>query len=130
MKIHELIISTIQGEGFHTGKPADFIRLHGCNVGCWFCDTGYSKQDYSGKKIPVLELSFLEILNKLKSNLIVISGGEPMLCPELLPLCELLLKKGYEVAIETSGTSWQEIPDEVWLTLSPKDSVSKLKSIV
>ena len=128
MRIHELIIGTIQGEGFNTGMPCDFVRLHGCNVGCWFCDTGYSKENSNGTKIPFKELSFTQISRQLKSYNIVISGGEPMLAKHLPSFCNHLIKRGKRVFIETSGTAWKELPQEVWITLSPKDNVSKLKT--
>lgn len=128
MRIHELIIGTIQGEGSNTGMPCDFVRLHGCNVGCWFCDTGYSKENLNGSTIPFEELSFTQISRKLKSYNIVISGGEPMLAKDLVKFCEHLIKRGKRVFIETSGTAWKQLPPEVWITLSPKDNVSKLKT--
>jgi len=128
VRIHELIIGTIQGEGSNTGMPCDFVRLHGCNVGCWFCDTGYSKENLHGSKIPFEELSFTQISSQLKSYNIVISGGEPMLAKDLPKFCEHLIKRGKRVFIETSGTAWKELPQEVWITLSPKDNVSKLKT--
>lgn len=128
MRIHELIIGTLQGEGSNTGMPCDFVRLHGCNVGCWFCDTGYSKENLHGSKIPFSNLSFSQISNKLKSYNIVISGGEPMLANDLPEFCEHLINCGKRVFIETSGTAWKELPPEVWITLSPKNNVSKLKT--
>ena len=128
LKIHELIINTLQGEGFNTGTPADFIRLYGCNVGCWFCDTGYSKFDLEYNSPTFYSLTFDQIISKLKSEFVVISGGEPMLNRLLPQLCVFLLDKGKKVAIETSGTSWKEVPEEVWITLSPKDKFSKFKT--
>ncbi len=128
MLIHELIIGTIQGEGSNTGLAVDFVRLHGCNVGCWFCDTGYSKEKKHGAYIPSQDLTFEEISSQLQSINIVISGGEPMLCSELPEFCEYLIKRGRRIFVETSGTAWKELPPEVWVTLSPKDNVSKLKT--
>ena len=128
MKIHELIIETIQGEGYNDGMHCDFVRLYGCNVGCWFCDTGYSKENLHGSKIPFQELTFSEIFSNLKSYNIVISGGEPMLVGDLPEFCQFLIDKGKRVFIETSGTAWKELPPEVWITLSPKNGVSKLKT--
>jgi len=126
--IHELIIGTIQGEGSNTGLAVDFVRLHGCNVGCWFCDTGYAKADQHGANIISQDLTFEEISSQLKSINVVISGGEPMLCSELPEFCEYLIKRGRRIFVETSGTAWKELPPEVWITLSPKDNVSKLKT--
>jgi len=126
--VHELIIGTIQGEGANTGLPVDFVRLHGCNVGCWFCDTGYSKEEGYGVNIQPQQLTFQEISSQLKSINVVISGGEPMLCSELPEFCEYLIKRGRRIFVETSGTAWKDLPLEVWITLSPKDYVSKLKT--
>ena len=128
MRVHELIIGTIQGEGSNSGLAVDFVRLHGCNVGCWFCDTGYSESMHYGTNIPFQELSFEEIFGQLKSGNIVISGGEPMLCKELPQFCEYLIKRNKKIFVETSGTAWRDLPPEVWITLSPKDYVSKLKT--
>ena len=128
MRIHELIIGTIQGEGSNTGLAVDFVRLHGCNVGCWFCDTGYAKANKNGANIPFQDLTFEEISQQLQSTNIVISGGEPMLCKDLPEFCEYLIKRGRRIFVETSGTAWKKLPAEVWITLSPKDNVSKLKT--
>ena len=128
MRIHELIIGTIQGEGSNSGLAVDFVRLYGCNVGCWFCDTGYSKENKNGINIPFQDLSFQEISQQLQSTNIVISGGEPMLCKELPEFCEYLIKRGRKIFVETSGTAWKNLPEEVWITLSPKENVSKLKT--
>ena len=68
MRIQELIIGTLQGEGSNSGLAVDFVRLHGCNVGCWFCDTGYSESMEYGANIPFKELSFEEIYIQLKSK--------------------------------------------------------------
>ena len=128
MRIHELIIGTIQGEGSNSGLAVDFVRLHGCNVGCWFCDTGYAKANKHGADIPYQDLTFEEISSQLKSINVVISGGEPMLCKELPEFCEYLISRGRRVSVETSGTAWKQLPPEVWVTLSPKNYVSKLKT--
>lgn len=120
--IHEIILETIQGEGHHAGRPVDFIRLHGCPVGCYFCDTGYAD---GSKGIPRERIEIQSLLNCLKSQHVVISGGEPMLNPQISDLCCFLKESGRKVQIETSGAFWQDIPDDVWVTLSPKDHVSK-----
>ena len=128
MRVHELIIGTLQGEGSNSGLAVDFVRLHACNVGCWFCDTGYSESMKYGADIPFQELTFEEIYSQLKSTNIVISGGEPMLCKELPQFCKYLIKREKKIFVETSGTVWRNLPPEVWITLSPKDYVSKLKT--
>ena len=118
--IHEIFTQTIQGEGFWTGTPADFIRLFGCPVGCPWCDTGYAD---GGRKIQSQAVSVEEILAQIVSPLVVVTGGEPFAYSWLPDLCFLLLEKA-RISIETSGSFWQEIPDACWLTLSPKEHVS------
>ena len=63
--VHETFQDTVQGEGYHAGTPADFIRLYGCPVGCFFCDTGYASPDgdYYKKKLPLKD-SYLKNLQK------------------------------------------------------------------
>lgn len=107
---------TIQGEGYHTGKPAYFIRLGGCDVGCSWCD---AKLTWNPKLYPPVEVD--EIVRRASSypaQAAVITGGEPSLYP-LDYLCEQLKAKGIETFIETSGAhpltgSWD------WICLSPK----------
>lgn len=124
--IHETFQDTIQGEGRHSGTACDFIRLYGCPVGCFFCDTGYASPDgeYYKKQLPRTKKTINELFGELKSKLIVISGGEPFIHKKLPILCEELIKEGKDVAIETSGSSYLEVPKEVFITLSPKHHIS------
>lgn len=119
--IHETFQSTVQGEGFHAGTVVDFIRLAGCPVGCQFCDTGYAN---GGAGLPRLMRDFDSLLTEITSPVVVISGGEPMIHPSLPDLCVALLNVGRRVHVETSGSNYIALPDEVWITLSPKDTVS------
>ena len=121
LKIHELILSTIQGEGHQTGEPIDLIRLYGCPVGCSFCDTGYSSEDDYGKNIKYEIISQNKLFSQIKSNSILITGGEPFINKKLGNLCENLIKLGHKVSVETSGSFLQIIPENVWITLSPKE---------
>jgi len=123
--IHEIFSDTIQGEGYYSGVPADFIRLYGCPVGCWFCDTGYQEGGpYYQKQITKNNKSLDELLDWVKSPLVVLTGGEPMIHKNLPLLCDELLKMGKIVSVETSGSYWQEVSDQVWVTLSPKEHIS------
>jgi organic radical activating enzyme len=124
--IHQTFQQTIQGEGYFTGVACDFIRLYGCPVGCFFCDTGYEKPngDYYNKKIPRVKKDIPELLSELKSNLVVISGGEPFIQKGLPELCSAILKTKRAVSIETSGSYWLDVPKEVFVTLSPKQHIS------
>jgi organic radical activating enzyme len=107
---------SLQGEGYHQGKAAYFIRLAGCDVGCVWCDV---KDSWDASKHPVLTIE--EIVNSASihpSRLAIITGGEPLLY-NLYALTTALKKAGFEVNIETSGSSpmsgnWD------WVCLSPK----------
>jgi len=107
---------TIQGEGFHTGRPAYFIRTAGCDVGCWWCDV---KESWDEEKHPRLAVQRLvDSVVKSKAPFVVITGGEPLL-HDLTPLTVALKQSGFPVHIETSGSS--PISGHLdWVTLSPK----------
>ena len=113
MRVNEIFYS-LQGEGFHTGTPAVFIRFSGCNLQCPFCDT----QHQEGKEMT--EGDIIEEVSRYKANLVVVTGGEPAL--QLTEsLVEMLHFLGKTVAVETNGTV--ELPKNVdWITLSPKDA--------
>ena len=88
---------TIQGEGFHSGKPAYFIRLGGCDVGCKWCDAKFT---WDARKFPPVEVE--EIIARASSyeaQAIVITGGEPLLYPLGL-LTKGLKEKGLEIFLE------------------------------
>lgn len=107
---------TIQGEGFHTGKPAFFIRLGGCDVGCRWCD---SKESWNPDRFPPVEIE--EIVRQAAATpakAIVITGGEPMNYP-LDRLCNLLKDYGLDIFLETSGSSPMSGKFD-WICLSPK----------
>lgn len=121
LPIHETFQSTLQGEGYWTGTLVDFIRLAGCPIGCYFCDTGYGD---GGKDLPRVSRSIKSLLNELKSPRVVVSGGEPFIHKNLPDLLQSLLDNGRQVHLETSGSHWQKIPSQVWLTLSPKEHLN------
>ncbi len=121
LPIHETFQSTVQGEGYWTGSLVDFIRLAGCPVRCPWCDTGYAD---GGKGLPHVPRSIAELLAELKSPRVVISGGEPFIHKNLAQLVQALLELGKQVSIETSGSYWQEVNEQAWITLSPKQHVS------
>ncbi len=108
--------STFQGEGYHAGLAAWFVRLQGCNVGCVWCDVKESWEMDVSKNRNIHEL--LELLESKAIKNVVITGGEPTLF-DLRPFCDLLHSQGYTVHIETAGT--EEIMGDIdWITLSPK----------
>lgn len=107
---------TIQGEGFHTGKPAYFIRLGGCDVGCKWCDAKYT---WNPKLYPPTDMSVVvERAVACKAQSIVITGGEPLLYP-LEPLTSHLHERGLKIFLETSG-SHPFSGHFDWVCLSPK----------
>lgn len=107
---------TLQGEGFHSGCAAYFIRLQGCDVGCHWCDVKDSWDFESENNAFAKDLT--EEALKFNSRIAVITGGEPALHP-LDELTVSLKNAGFKTHIETSGSStltgkWD------WVTLSPK----------
>ncbi|MEL6853483.1 MAG: 7-carboxy-7-deazaguanine synthase QueE [Cyanobacteria bacterium J06607_13] len=122
IRVQEIFGPTVQGEGHWTGKSVYFVRLHGCPVGCYFCDTGYSQQNDYGRHLPRSDLSVEQIVDRVSpASHVVISGGEPFAQAELPALCAaLLIERGKFVSIETSGVTWREVSPAVWITLSPK----------
>jgi len=107
---------TIQGEGFHQGKAAYFIRLGGCDVGCVWCDV---KDSWDASKHPLLNIDdLMSTIEKTPAKLVVITGGEPLM-HDLTYITCALQAKGFQTNIETSGSSplsgnWN------WICLSPK----------
>ncbi len=115
---------SIQGEGFHTGKSAYFIRIGGCDVGCHWCDVKESWN--SDLHPPTLTKSIVKNANKY-SNTVVITGGEPLIW-NLSYLTQLLHKKNIKTHLETSGANnvsgkWD------WICLSPKKTKLPKKEI-
>jgi 7-carboxy-7-deazaguanine synthase len=111
------IFPTLQGEGPYTGWPAIFIRLGGCNLACTFCDTEF--ESYQTIALETILDTVYSFNPKGKTNLVVITGGEPLRQP-IHPLCQALIHAGYKVQIETNGTLYQELPREVEIVCSPK----------
>jgi organic radical activating enzyme len=107
---------SLQGEGYHQGKAAYFIRLAGCDVGCVWCDV---KDSWDASKHPVLSIEqIVETALQHPARLAIITGGEPLLY-NLNPLTAALKTAGFQTNIETSGSSpmsgkWD------WVCLSPK----------
>jgi 7-carboxy-7-deazaguanine synthase len=107
---------TIQGEGFYTGKPAYFIRLGGCDVGCVWCDV---KESWDADAHPKLNID--EIVSEAEKHagrMAVITGGEPLMY-DLTVLTKTLKKKGFQTNIETSG-AYPMSGEWDWICFSPK----------
>lgn len=117
---------TIQGEGFHQGRAAYFIRLGGCDVGCVWCDVKESWDASLHPLIPVEKI--VDTAGEYPGRLAVVTGGEPLL-HQLDELTGALKKAGFETNIETSGSSplsgsWD------WICLSPKKFKAPVPEIV
>jgi 7-carboxy-7-deazaguanine synthase len=97
------IFRSIQGESSHAGLPCIFVRLTGCNLRCTWCDTAYAF--HGGAKMEVEEVlaRVTELARPSARFLVELTGGEPLLQPECVPLAERLLAAGHTVMIETSG---------------------------
>jgi 7-carboxy-7-deazaguanine synthase len=100
------IFRSIQGESTYAGLPCIFIRLTGCNLRCEWCDTAYAF--YGGKQMSVSEIldtvrKFSDSDGRRAVNLVEITGGEPLLKKDVLPLMQQLLQEHYRVLVETSG---------------------------
>lgn len=107
---------SLQGEGFHSGRAAYFIRVAGCDVGCVWCDV---KESWDKNLHPEVEIS--EIINRVKksgTDFAVITGGEPAMY-DLTDLTAALKAENIEIAIETSG-AYKLIGQFDWICLSPK----------
>lgn len=115
---------TIQGEGFHTGTAAYFIRLGGCDVGCHWCDV---KESWEVLKHPLTSIDIIVNHASEKANLAVITGGEPLMW-NLESLTKALKEKGMLVNIETSG-AYELTGSFDWICLSPKKTMLPTQSV-
>lgn len=121
MKVAEIYLS-IQGEGLLTGVESVFVRASGCNLRCWFCDTPFASWSPEGDDQSVAEI--LDQIDRYDCGHVVLTGGEPMLFSELVPLAAALRSEGMHVTIETAGTL--DLPVECDLmSISPKLSGSR-----
>jgi 7-carboxy-7-deazaguanine synthase len=116
MRIAE-IYRSVQGEGFLTGVPSVFVRASGCNLRCWFCDTPYTSWQPEGRDMAIDEI--VAQVEEWETEHVVVTGGEPMLYAELIPLCGRLRATGRHVTIETAGTLFLPVPCDL-MSISPK----------
>lgn len=149
MKVSEIFYS-IQGEGKLMGVPSVFIRLSGCNLRCWWCDTPYASWEAEGGEMGVGEVVEAATKQGIHSvgrtpslpspgvpeegtetiserdeaaRHVVVTGGEPMIFAEIGELCSRLRACGMHVTIETAATVWREVECDL-ASLSPKLSNS------
>jgi 7-carboxy-7-deazaguanine synthase len=120
MKLAELFYS-IQGEGKLVGVPSVFVRASGCNLRCSWCDTPYASWKPQGENVPVEQI--VRQVESYPANHVVLTGGEPMIMPEISELCAALRKIGRHITIETAATVFQPLPIDL-ASMSPKLSNS------
>ncbi len=107
---------TLQGEGYHTGKAAYFIRLGGCDIGCHWCDV---KESWDASLHPLTDVDMIvENASQFSAKAIVVTGGEPLLY-NLDLLSNKLKEKGFETFLETSA-SYPLSGNWDWICISPK----------
>ncbi len=117
MRIAEIYCSR-QGEGLLTGVESVFIRTSGCNLRCWFCDTPYTSWTPEGEQATVDEV-LTRAAEWPHVEHVVITGGEPMLNAELVPLTHALRAQGKHITIETAGTLYLPVACDL-MSISPK----------
>lgn len=116
MRIAEIFFS-LQGEGKLAGVPSVFVRASGCNLRCVWCDTPYSSWQPEGENLPVEEI-VRQVLAQPASH-VVITGGEPMIMPDIPPLCRTLKQSGKHITMETAATIYAPVAIDL-ASLSPK----------
>ncbi|QDT36140.1 7-carboxy-7-deazaguanine synthase QueE [Stratiformator vulcanicus] len=111
------IFHSIQGEGGLAGTPSVFVRTSGCNLRCWFCDTPYTSWNPEG-----WHEEWQSVLDKALSfecEHVVVTGGEPLLQPDVVPLTKALSEAGRHITIETAGTVDRDVAADL-MSISPK----------
>lgn len=101
MKVCE-IFKSIEGEGIRTGLPAVFVRLHGCNLRCSYCDSMYAVEGSDYKTMDLQQV--LEAVKGYGVKNVTLTGGEPLLHQGVAELLETLSREGFRVNVETNGT--------------------------
>ena len=116
MKIAELFYS-IQGEGKLVGVPSVLVRASGCNLRCTWCDTPYASWEPEGEDVAVEEIVRRVIGHNC--GYVVVTGGEPMIMPDVVALCDGLKTAGLHVTMETAATVFKPVDIDL-ASLSPK----------
>lgn len=120
MKVSELFYS-IQGEGKLVGVPSVFVRASGCNLRCTWCDTPYASWEPQGEDVSVEEI--VRRVGAFGARHVVLTGGEPMIMPEIVELCDAIKQRGMHITMETAATVYKEVKIDL-ASLSPKLSNS------
>ncbi len=116
MRIAETFFS-VQGEGKLSGVPSVFIRVSGCNLRCTWCDTPYASWHPKGEEATPWEI--IERVRQYDCEHVVLTGGEPIIMPEVDELAALLTNERKHVTLETAGTLYRPLPVDL-VSLSPK----------
>jgi 7-carboxy-7-deazaguanine synthase len=120
VKISEIFYS-VQGEGSLLGVPSVFVRTSGCNLRCSWCDTPYTSWHPEGNMLATAEL--LDTVRRYRCSHVVVTGGEPMIVPEMPAFTEALRAEGMHITIETAGTVDAPVACDL-MSISPKLSNS------
>jgi 7-carboxy-7-deazaguanine synthase len=116
MKVSELFYS-IQGEGKLMGVPSVFVRASGCNLRCKWCDTPYASWTPEGEEMSIEEITSRVLA--FGARHVVLTGGEPMIMPQIGELCDALQARGQHITIETAATVFKPVKVDL-ASLSPK----------
>ena len=116
MKIAEIFFS-VQGEGTLVGVPSVFVRTSGCNLRCSWCDTPYTSWRPEGADHSVAEI--VARVLEFGAAHVVVTGGEPMIAPEIETLTRALRERGLHITIETAGTVYRPVSCDL-MSVSPK----------
>ena len=122
MRISEMFYS-IQGEGKLIGVPSVFVRASGCNLRCVWCDTPYASWNPEGDEMTVDQIVAAVVEMGSAAKHVVLTGGEPMIMPEIAALTQSLHARGYHITIETAATVFKDLPVDL-ASMSPKLSNS------
>jgi 7-carboxy-7-deazaguanine synthase len=116
VKISEIFYS-LQGEGLLAGVPSVFVRTSGCNLRCVWCDTPYTSWAPEGEELTLDEI--VARVAQFACGHVVVTGGEPMIAPEIVPLTGRLRETGAHITIETAGTVYAPVACDL-MSISPK----------
>ena len=116
MRISEIFYS-VQGEGMLVGMPSVFVRTSGCNLRCAWCDTPYTSWQPEGEELDLDQIMAAAL--RLPARYAVVTGGEPMIAPGIVPLTGRLREAGLHITVETAGTVFAPVACDL-MSISPK----------
>jgi len=116
VKISEIFYS-VQGEGMLVGTPSVFVRTSGCNLRCAWCDTPYTSWQPEGEELDLDQVMAAAL--RLPARYAVVTGGEPMIAPGIVPLTGRLREAGLHITVETAGTVFAPVACDL-MSISPK----------